>query len=225
MILGQDAPVSYRYVSKMLLHVISFAVVLVPGLHRWWTGRQFRNAGEDPALAERWWALRTRATQVSFMTAFVAAILSPAWMGLLLPVQWLASAIGGFPARRVIFGESWTLGAYLFWSFRLAAGMWAGSSWRRCPWCCHVASDGPPLCAALLIAWQHWVVPFRWSSRDTARRRRRSPALPGLLQGAQGRPLCLTCGGWSTGVDAGERRGTAGHPQSSVLFSNACSAC
>ena len=166
MILGQAAPVSYRYVSKMLLHVISFAVVLVPGLHRWWSGRRFRNAGEDPALAERWWALRTRATQVSFTTAFVAAILSPAWMGLLLPVQGLASAIGGFPARRVIFGESWTLGAYLFWSFRLAAGMWG--FWivlatlplalpRYVGW-------AGPLAAALLIAWQHWYGSLlRWS--------------------------------------------------------------
>src|SRR6185436_15163467 len=124
MILGQDASVSSRYLSEMPFHVVSFAVVLVPGLHRWWSGRRFRNADEDPALAERWWALRTRATQVSLTSAFVAAILSPSWIGLLLPVQWLASAIGGFPARRVIFGESWTLGAYLFWSFRLGAGMW-----------------------------------------------------------------------------------------------------
>ena len=150
----------------MLFHVVSFAVVLVPGLHRWWSGRRFRNADEDPALAERWWALRTRATRVSFMSAFIAAILSPSWMGLLLPVQWLASAIGGFPARRIIFGESWTLGAYLFWSFRLAAGMWG--FWivlatlplalpRYVGW-------AGPLAAALLIAWQHWYGSLlRWS--------------------------------------------------------------
>jgi Zn-dependent protease with chaperone function len=150
----------------MLFHAISFAVVLVPGLHRWWSGRRFRNADKDPALAERWWALRTRATQVSLISAFVAAVLSPAWMGLLLPVQWLASAVGGFPARRVVFGESWSLGTYLLWSFRLAAGIWG--FWivlatlplalpRYVGW-------GGPLAAALLIAWQHWYGSLvRWS--------------------------------------------------------------
>jgi Zn-dependent protease with chaperone function len=150
----------------MWFHVISFAVVLVPGLHRWWSGRRFRDADQDPALAERWWALRTRATRVAFISAFVAAMLSPAWMGLLLPVLWLASAIGGFPARRVIFRESWTLGSYLFWSFRLAAGMWGfwivlGTLPLVLP-----ASVGwaGPLAAALLIAWQHWYGSLlRWS--------------------------------------------------------------
>jgi len=166
MILGQDASVSSRYLSEMPFHVVSFAVVLVPGLHRWWSGRRFRNADEDPALAERWWALRTRATQVSLTSAFVAAILSPSWIGLLLPVQWLASAIGGFPARRVIFGESWTLGAYLFWSFRLAAGMWGfWIALATLPLALprYVGWAGP-LAAALLIAWQHWYGSLlRWS--------------------------------------------------------------
>lgn len=165
-ILGQAIPVSHRYPDKMWFHVISFAVVLVPGLHRWWSGRRFRDANEDPALAERWWALRTRATRVSFISAFVAAVLSPAWMGLLLPVQWLASAIGGFPARRVIFHESWTLGSYLFWSFRLAAGMWGfwivlATMPLALP--AYVEWAGP-LAAALLIAWQHWYGSLlRWS--------------------------------------------------------------
>ena len=219
-ILGQGAPVSYRYFSKMLLHVISFAVVLVPGLHRWWSGRRFRNANEDPALAERWWALRTRATQVSFFSRFVAACLSPAWMGLLLPVQWLASAIGGFPARRVIFGESWTLGAYLFWSFRLAAGMWGfwivlatlplglprlrrlGRPSGRC--------TVDSLAALVRLASQ--VVP----RRDTARRRGHfARARRGLFPGASGvdRACARPVASRTAGVDAGQRRGAAGHPQ------------
>jgi len=150
----------------LLLHAISFSVALVPGLHRWWSGRRFRNANEDPALAERWWALRTRATQVSFFSAFLAVALSPQWVGVLLPVQWLGSAIGGFPARRAIFAESWTLGAYLFWSVRLAAGMWGfWIALAALPLVLpeHVGWAGP-LAAALLLAWQHWYGSLlRWS--------------------------------------------------------------
>ncbi len=212
----------------MLLHVISFALVLVPGLHRWWSGRRFRNAGEDPALAERWWALRTRATQVSFVTALVAASLSPSWMGLLLPVQWLASAIGGFPARRVIFGESWTLGAYLFWSFRLAAGMWG--FWivlatlplvlpRYVGW-------AGPLAAALLIAWQHWYGSLlRWSLGATRLDAAAiSPALTEgfsrVLQGSTAPAPDL----WRAGPPESMLANAVALPairKSSVLFSNA----
>jgi hypothetical protein len=183
----------------LLLHAISFGFALVPGLHRWWSGRRFRNAYEDPALAERWWALRTRSTQVSFLSALVAVSLSPQWVGVLLPVQWLGSAIGGFPARRAVFGESWTLGAYLFWSIRLAAGIWGfWIALAALPLVLpeHVGWAGP-LAAVLLLAWQHWYGSLlRWSlgaaRLDPGRSHRRSPTASRMCSNdpPRRRPTC-----------------------------------
>jgi Zn-dependent protease with chaperone function len=212
----------------LLLHAISFSVALLPGLHRWWSGRRFRNANEDPALAERWWALRTRSTQVSFFSALVAVALSPQWVGVLLPVQWLGSAIGGFPARRAVFGESWTLGTYLFWSIRLAAGIWGfWIALAALPLVLpeHVGWAGP-LAAVLLLAWQHWYGSLLRRSLGAGRLDpgEISPALAHGFAHVLERSTAPTPDLWRAGPPESMLANAVALPairKSSVLFSNA----
>jgi len=154
----------------MLLHALSLSVALVPGFHRWWNGRMLRDAGNDPALAERWLALRTRSTYVSFVAAGIAAgiaaTLGTAAVAVVVAVLMVGSAIGGFPARRAVFNESWSIGNYLFWWARFTAGFW-GFWIALCAVPAIVPADvrwAGAVAALLLLLWYYWYgALLRWS--------------------------------------------------------------
>jgi len=154
----------------MLLHALSLSVALVPGAYRWWSGRTLRGSVDDPALAERWWALRTRTTYVFFLAAGIvggtAVALDPPAFAVVTAVLILGSIIGGFPTRRAVFGESWSLGSYLLWWARLTVGFW-GFWIALCAAPSIVPPDvtwAGPAAALLLLLWYYqYGVLLRWS--------------------------------------------------------------
>jgi Zn-dependent protease with chaperone function len=137
---------------------LALVAAVVPGVYRAWIGRGFRDAATDPAIAERWWTARTRTSQVTFVAAAAAAAIQPRALPLTLPVLILALTVGGFPARRIVFGENWSLVTYLWWALRLIAGLWG--FWLLLAFAPWVPPDRSVAWAAavaiVLVAWQRW---------------------------------------------------------------------
>jgi Zn-dependent protease with chaperone function len=97
-------------------------LALTPGMYRWWSGR--RLSADDPALPERLYADRVRRAPV---TAFVIAlILALAWPHAIwaIPLTLLTQTLAAYPLRRRLFGETWTLPAYLVWTLRATVALW-----------------------------------------------------------------------------------------------------
>ena len=212
----------------MVLHALSLSVALVPGLFRWWNGRKLQDTADDPALAERWWALRTRSASVSLVSGAIAGALDPPAIALVITVLVVGSAIGGFPARRAVFGESWSIGSYLLWWGRFVAGFW-GFWIALCAAPAIVPSDvswAGPAAALVLMVWYHgYGVLLRWSVGAT----RFDPAAvsPDLAAGVSNvldrstapRPLL-----WRAGPPESMIANAVAMPaiwKSSVMFSNA----
>jgi len=88
-------------------------VALIPAAFTWWSGRRLITALEDPALPER---LQTRRRWITQLTIFLMVAIAltggmdALWGAPLLLVTMLAA---GFPTRRTLFGESWSLPQYL----------------------------------------------------------------------------------------------------------------
>jgi Zn-dependent protease with chaperone function len=209
--------------------LLSLGIALVPGVYRWWTTRRFRGAADDPALAERWWTYRMRAVYVSTGSAALCGMLSPLGLVLTLPVLWIGSAIGGFRARRIVFGEQWSLGAYLVWTLRLVFGVWGfWIALALAPWSA-MAGPGwtvPLALAALLGAWQHWYAAIlRWClSARPLNPEDESPALVEGFARVLGRSTIARPGVWRAGPPESTLANAVALPsfhEPSVLFSNA----
>lgn len=142
------------------------ALTLLPGILAWLGGRRLVAAADDPCLPERLWALRRR---LSSVTAIILAfLLLGAGAGLTawttfwwaVPLLILGRALGGFPGRRRLLGETWSLLAYL----RFFAGWFAASLgfWLLLAVVPALLNGVPAfalsssLCALLLLAWNHW---------------------------------------------------------------------
>src|SRR5712692_797699 len=138
---------------------VALAVVLLPGLAAWWTGRRLIRLRDDPALPERLMARRTRLAQAAgicwagqfFLPGGALWMLAPGLLGLLT---------GSFASRRALFDETWGLGPYLAWVLRLGIASvgfwtllaaapaiveWAGGSWLAMG-----------ALTAVLLAWSLW---------------------------------------------------------------------
>src|SRR5882724_10737139 len=107
-----------------MLFVTSLVAAVMPGIWRWWWSRRFLAAPDEPMQAERWLVYRTRSTYVSVAAAVVCGLIQPSTPYVWLSLLWLGSAIGGFHARRAVFGERWSLGSYLAWTLRLVVAVW-----------------------------------------------------------------------------------------------------
>jgi heat shock protein HtpX len=107
-------------------------LLVIPATYRWWDGRRVRRRGDDAALAERWTAHVGRGTKVTLLCMLMFPMLCPEWAipGMLGVV--LFSRAAGYPTRRALFGETWSLAGYLEWSVRLfvaMAGFWTLLAW------------------------------------------------------------------------------------------------
>jgi hypothetical protein len=133
-------------------------IALLPGLLSWWSGTQLARSLDDPVLPERFMAHQRR-NGMLLAAAFVAsAIVEPRalpWNGPLLFSTVLAA---GYPARRAIYGETWSFTAYLSFFHRLTIGVlgvWmvlaaipaVGAMAGRFDWIAGAAAAG------LVIAW------------------------------------------------------------------------
>ena len=145
-------------------------LALVPALFRLRRGRTMARYLDDPAFPERLHGSRTLLTAVC---AAVLAILIAIWPGQTwwsLPLFLLSFLAAGWPLRRVMFGETWSVGTYLWFYVRLFVaiyGFWLVL--MAAPWL--TRGGGPAWVAPLvlgivLVSWneQHTIV-LRWLLR------------------------------------------------------------
>ena len=106
---------------------LGIALAVLAGVVAWVGKRRFLKRLDEPLYTDRFYAHRM--TMVRIYTAiFVAnAVLAPragVWLHCLTVLSIMA---GGFPSRRVIFGETWTFLEYLAQRIRLS--VFAGGPW------------------------------------------------------------------------------------------------
>jgi Zn-dependent protease with chaperone function len=104
----------------MLPAPVTALIALVPAALTLWWGRGLARLVDDPALPERLVAGRHR-NRVVFV-ASLAVLLMTAWPHLLwtLPLLFAARMAAAYPLRKLLYGDTWSLAAYLSFFSRLA---------------------------------------------------------------------------------------------------------
>jgi Zn-dependent protease with chaperone function len=103
---------------------LEIAIALVPALVCWWQGRGLKRLLDDAALPERLLAAQ-RSNGATFGTAIVLLAFISAdalWWG--MPLMVLALIASSYPLRVVLFEETWSLPAYVWFAVRLIVGIW-----------------------------------------------------------------------------------------------------
>ncbi|HET9371175.1 MAG TPA: M48 family metallopeptidase [Vicinamibacterales bacterium] len=160
--------------------IVPVLIALVPAVVRLWSGRTLVAHLDDPALPERTYAA---ARQGALVVAFAAALIIIGFPGHAIwavPFMLVARMAAGYPARRALLDESWSLGAYLWFYLRLIGAWWG--FWIALAFLPTIANrEGVTgwtiagIGAALLFAWNHRfgdVLRFLMSTRPVE-----SPAL------------------------------------------------
>ena len=114
-------------------------MALVPGVVAFWWGLAAAADAADPTRGERLAAIRKRVSPVfGFCGAilFVTAIDHCIWA---LPLMVFARMVAGYYIRRTLYGETWSLGAYLSFFLRLIAA----SFWSCAEACCSARRAAP----------------------------------------------------------------------------------
>jgi Zn-dependent protease with chaperone function len=132
-------------ITQLLPAWAAVILALAPGGVAFWWGRAAARDVSDPTRGERLAAIRKRASPVfGFCGAilFVTAIDDCIWA---LPLMVFARMVAGYYIRRTLYGETWSLVAYLSFFGRLivaAFGLWIViamspgliASWPAHPW-------------------------------------------------------------------------------------------
>src|SRR4051794_4960620 len=138
-------------------------IALLPAALRWWWGRSLARLADDPAIAERLAAHRTRVQAATFACSLLLCI---PWSSAVLwglPLLLVASSAAGHSLRKALYNETWTRRQSVSFYVRLsvaALGFWVVLGMT--PWVAHHAGDyewiaGAAL-AAVLAAWNHYNV-------------------------------------------------------------------
>jgi heat shock protein HtpX len=135
----------------------ALAAVVPPAL-KWWWGRALARRPDDPLLPERLQAQRRR-TGAALVTAAVLLIFAwPSRAPITVSLMLALHVAAGFPLRRVLYNETWSLAACVWFFARLNAtvfGLWVliGVS----PWIVKAAGRFDVIAAValagILIAW------------------------------------------------------------------------
>jgi len=150
----------------MLEHVpgavfITIALALVPAALRWWWGRSIARRLDDPVIAERLVAHNTR---VGVATGACAMLIMSGWPSAFpwtMPLLVAAQSVAGYPLRKALYGETWSLAGSLAFKARLGTavfGFWVLLALT--PWLASMASSYDWLVglalAAMLSCWSHY---------------------------------------------------------------------
>ena len=111
--------------SGSTLALLAVAIALVPAAAEWVRGRQLRRFADDPALPERLLAGRSVAsTWFAFTIVALIALTGRAaiWA---IPLAVIAYCAAGFPLRRLLYGETWSLPVYLSFVVRFFIACWS----------------------------------------------------------------------------------------------------
>ena len=143
---------------SLVRSVFIAVVALLPGGFALWWGRNLARLHDDPALPERLLANRTRTAFVFCFSVAFLAVFAGVHSYWALPLLVLARMVAGYWTRRVLYGETWTLRAYLSFFGRLlfaTFGFW--TLLGIVPWLAVAAGSRDwivgALIAAALIAW------------------------------------------------------------------------
>ena len=144
-----------------MICLLLLPLLLAPAVYRWWDCRRLRWLTGDAAIAEHWLAHTARSTRVTVACAVLVLVTCPGWALASLPLLLFLAPAGDYPARRTVFGETWSLAGYLTWSIRLfvaVLGFWVllGLS----PYLIGLAGAHgiavAVVLAAVLVAWDRW---------------------------------------------------------------------
>lgn len=107
-------------------YTFSIVVALAPAGYIWWNGRQLVRRMDDPAFPELRFTIGQRSATAFAVGAVIAALIAPEIGPAVMLVAALGALAAGYPARRLIFEESWGLPGYLnhairFWTAMLGA--------------------------------------------------------------------------------------------------------
>ena len=102
-------------------------LALLPGVVGWWRGRELAARLDDPALPER---IAARNQQAGVFLGVVTGLIVAGFFNQsiwAIPLAVLGHVAGAFPSRKILYGETWHLGTYLWFLVRLlvgASGFW-----------------------------------------------------------------------------------------------------
>jgi Zn-dependent protease with chaperone function len=144
-----------EFAGRTVLLVI---VAAVPALLRWWFGRGIVRRASDPAVAERMLETARKTAPATVLAIAVLLVLSPRAAFWTLPLLLLLRLVAGYPIRRALFGETWSLTGYVSFFLRLIVaiyGLWIAiallpaliANTGRWHWAAALAL------AAILVAW------------------------------------------------------------------------
>jgi heat shock protein HtpX len=94
------------------------AIAAVPAIVAYGRGRQAARFADDPALPERLFAGRRVTSRALFLPIVMLAVLTGRAAVWAIPLALIGYLAGGFPARRILFNETWSLPAYLSFKIR-----------------------------------------------------------------------------------------------------------
>jgi hypothetical protein len=104
---------------------VAALIALLPAILRWWWGRALARRLDDPALPERMLANRHRTGVAAGVPVGLLIVGWPGWAYWTLPLLIVARGIAGYPFRKTLYGETWSLTAYLFFFTRLSVATFA----------------------------------------------------------------------------------------------------
>src|SRR5687768_7969888 len=165
-----------------VLPILAAIIALAPGIYAWWTGRALLARVDDPAFPELLLARAQRRGQIVATAAVVSAFLPGTHWFWTFPLFVVALLVGSFPFRRMLYGETWSVAAYVrytLFGFVGMAGFWLTLAFA--PYLIFALVDGwtpgasPVHGAAMigavfavgLVAWE-WAYPLLWLSLHRA---------------------------------------------------------
>ena len=112
----------------LALHpVFTILIALAPAAFSSWRGRALLDDLQDPTLPERLLALQRRNAPVLVISVVALLFTAPQRIGWALPLLIVARMLAGYPLRRALHSETWSVWAYLSLYVRLivaAFGFW-----------------------------------------------------------------------------------------------------
>lgn len=107
--------------SAALLALLAIA----PGVLVWWSGRQLSPRLDDPVLPERLAVSRRQHGIVFVVTLALMGTFAPWSLIWTVPLAVAAITAGGYPLRRGLYQETWTLAGCLWFVGRISVGLFA----------------------------------------------------------------------------------------------------
>ena len=99
-------------------------IAMTPAAISLYRGRALLRALEDPALPERLLSAQQRNGQIGGTVLVLLMIASPNALWWTLPLMTVSHLAAGYPLRKALFDETWSLLEYLWFIARVIVGIW-----------------------------------------------------------------------------------------------------